>query len=309
MKDIRPGRGRPELVYVRAELVVHKESLKATLIGREGNTIRDIGKQARELLEELVKKPFYLDLTVVVDPKRSPTNRWFKVRNSSKARLCPAFRHPHLVSVKESKIRGNARVAAFVELDHAIVHGGTMISNFSSIRRSVLHKRVSVSSHCKVECSELEPVTFIGDGAEIHGCKIEERCFVGMNARLSYCEIGRWSVVGAGAHISNSHIPERSLVVGDGVVDRLDVYTLVVGKRLKLELNGSEIWSGRGERYYVCYLPEKNKITVRPKPAERILCEVRKVKGKWEVKGRGFVRTVRGSSLHWYVGHKRGLLG
>ncbi|WP_168168782.1 KH domain-containing protein [Methanopyrus sp. SNP6] len=309
VKEIRPGRGRPELVYARAELVVHKESLKAIIIGREGGTIREIGKRARELLENRVGKPFYLDLAVVVDPKKSPTNRWFKVRDPSEAWLCPAFKHPHLVSVRESRIRGNARVAAFVELEHVTVHGGVMISNFSSARRSVLHKRVSVSSHCEIERSELGPVTFVGDGAEIHGCKIEERCFVGMNAYLSRCEIGRWSVIGAGAHISDLRVPERSLVIDDGIVDRLDVYTLVVGKRLKLELNGSEIWSGQGETYYVCYLHEDNRITVRPIPTGRVLCEVRKTNDRWEVRGKGFVRTVRGSSLHWYVGHEMGLLG
>ncbi len=306
MKEIRPGRGRPELVYARAELIVHKESLKATLIGRGGSTIREIGKRARELLEGRVGRPFYLDLTVVVDPERSPTNRWFKVRDPSEARLCPAFKHPHLVSVRESRVRGNARVAAFVELERVTVHGGVMISNFSSVRHSVLHKRVSVSSHCKVERSELGPITFVGDGAEIRGCKIGERCFVGMNARLSHCEVRRWTVIGAGAHVSYSRVPERSLVVGGDVVDCIDIYTLVIGERLKLELNGGEVWSGRGERYYVCYLPKKKRIVVRPEPAGRTLCEVRRTDGGWEVRGEGFVRTAR--SIHWYVGRERGLL-
>jgi GTP-binding protein Era len=48
-------------VYIRVTLYVERESQKAMLIGRGGQTIKAIGARARSRLEELIGAPVYLD--------------------------------------------------------------------------------------------------------------------------------------------------------------------------------------------------------------------------------------------------------
>ncbi len=61
-------------MYIRVTLFVERETQKAMVIGRGGQTIKAIGQQARTRLEELVGAPVYLDLWVKTLPRwrRSP---------------------------------------------------------------------------------------------------------------------------------------------------------------------------------------------------------------------------------------------
>lgn len=61
-------------MYIRVTLFVERETQKAMVIGRGGQTIRGIGQHARTRLEELVGAPVYLDLWVKTLPRwrRSP---------------------------------------------------------------------------------------------------------------------------------------------------------------------------------------------------------------------------------------------
>jgi GTP-binding protein Era len=56
-------------VYIRVTLFVERESQKAMVIGRGGQTIKAIGAHARSRLEELIGAPVYLDTWVKVLPK------------------------------------------------------------------------------------------------------------------------------------------------------------------------------------------------------------------------------------------------
>jgi GTPase len=55
-------------VYIRVTLFVERESQKGMVIGRSGGTIKAIGAQARNRLEQLLGAPVYLDLWVKVLP-------------------------------------------------------------------------------------------------------------------------------------------------------------------------------------------------------------------------------------------------
>lgn len=56
-------------VYIRSVLYVERESQKGILIGRQGRTIREIGRYARKRLEDLMGRPIYLETHVKVLPK------------------------------------------------------------------------------------------------------------------------------------------------------------------------------------------------------------------------------------------------
>lgn len=55
-------------VYIRAVVYLERESQKRIFIGTKGSKIRDIGKAARQKVEQLVGSPVYLDLWVKVLP-------------------------------------------------------------------------------------------------------------------------------------------------------------------------------------------------------------------------------------------------
>lgn len=63
----------------------------------------------------------------------------------------------------------------------------------------------------------LEPSAHVGHGAIIHGAHLGENCLIGMNAVImDDVEIGKECIVGALTFINaDTHIPERSLVVGN----------------------------------------------------------------------------------------------
>lgn len=56
------------LDHIRATIIVEKDSQKGIMIGKGGNTIKRIGKQARLKIEKLSGKQAYLDLFVSVKP-------------------------------------------------------------------------------------------------------------------------------------------------------------------------------------------------------------------------------------------------
>jgi GTP-binding protein Era len=62
---------RPELVRIRANLLVERASQKQIVIGRGGQGIKRIGVRARREIEKLVGKQVHLDLWVKVEPKWS----------------------------------------------------------------------------------------------------------------------------------------------------------------------------------------------------------------------------------------------
>jgi len=59
---------RPELVRIRAQLLVERESQKRIVIGSGGAQVKEIGKRAREALETLLETRVFLELWVKVEP-------------------------------------------------------------------------------------------------------------------------------------------------------------------------------------------------------------------------------------------------
>ena len=62
---------RPDLVRVRANLLIERTSQKQIVIGRNGRVIKEIGTRARRQLEILVDRKVHLELWVKVEPKWS----------------------------------------------------------------------------------------------------------------------------------------------------------------------------------------------------------------------------------------------
>ena len=53
-------------IYIRATIVVERESQKGIVIGSQGRTLKSIGKDARTRIETFLEQPVYLDLNVKV---------------------------------------------------------------------------------------------------------------------------------------------------------------------------------------------------------------------------------------------------
>ncbi len=56
-----------KLTYVKASILVERESQKAIVIGHKGELLKKVGEAARKELEKMYEKKFYLDLWVDVD--------------------------------------------------------------------------------------------------------------------------------------------------------------------------------------------------------------------------------------------------
>jgi GTP-binding protein Era len=56
-------------VYIRATILVERDSQKGMVIGRAGRTVKSIGQAARGAIETLLDQRVYLDLRVKVLPK------------------------------------------------------------------------------------------------------------------------------------------------------------------------------------------------------------------------------------------------
>ncbi len=69
---------KKDLDYIKATIVTHKESQKAMVIGKEGKTLKRIGKSAREKIEKFIEKKVYLELLVKV------VSGWSKQKESLK---------------------------------------------------------------------------------------------------------------------------------------------------------------------------------------------------------------------------------
>lgn len=67
--EVEEFRENPKPVYIRATLMVERESQKGILIGHRGSTLRRIGTHARIRLEELLGESIYLETWVKVSPK------------------------------------------------------------------------------------------------------------------------------------------------------------------------------------------------------------------------------------------------
>jgi GTP-binding protein Era len=72
--EMLPREGRPDLLDVRADIYVERDSQKAIVIGRKGERLRDVGTTARKQIEVLLGSRVYLDLHVRVakDWQRDP---------------------------------------------------------------------------------------------------------------------------------------------------------------------------------------------------------------------------------------------
>ena len=53
-------------IYIRANVIVERNSQKGIVIGRGGRTLRDIGKNARNRIEKFLQHAVFLDLHVKV---------------------------------------------------------------------------------------------------------------------------------------------------------------------------------------------------------------------------------------------------
>jgi len=68
VEEIGPGTSRPEILVIRARIIVGREHLKGMLIGASGAKIKTIGRRAREEIEAFTGRKVYLDLKVDVIP-------------------------------------------------------------------------------------------------------------------------------------------------------------------------------------------------------------------------------------------------
>ena len=58
-----------DMVYVRADIYVERDSQKAILIGAKGKMLKEISQRARKDIENLIGNRVYLELWVKVRPK------------------------------------------------------------------------------------------------------------------------------------------------------------------------------------------------------------------------------------------------
>jgi len=63
---IRSFEEQEKIVKIEADILVGKENHKAMVIGSKGSKIKEIGSQARAQIEQMLDKPCFLKLTVVV---------------------------------------------------------------------------------------------------------------------------------------------------------------------------------------------------------------------------------------------------
>lgn len=62
---------KPNVHYIKATIVVHKESQKGMVIGKGGATLKRIGKEARVQIENFVRQKVFLEIFVKVIPSWS----------------------------------------------------------------------------------------------------------------------------------------------------------------------------------------------------------------------------------------------
>ncbi len=67
IEEFNEREGRKD--FISASIIVERESQKPIIIGKRGDTIKKVGKYAREAIEVLLDRPVYLELRVKVRPK------------------------------------------------------------------------------------------------------------------------------------------------------------------------------------------------------------------------------------------------
>lgn len=67
----RPGKKD----YIRARVLVERESQKAILIGKGGRALKAVGSAARQAIEAMLERPIFLELIVSVRPKWRQSER------------------------------------------------------------------------------------------------------------------------------------------------------------------------------------------------------------------------------------------
>ncbi len=67
IEEFREQPGKKD--YIRAAIVVERDSQKGILIGKKGEALKRVGKLAREEIEFVLGRPVFLELVVVVRPK------------------------------------------------------------------------------------------------------------------------------------------------------------------------------------------------------------------------------------------------
>jgi len=99
----------------------------------------------------------------------------------------------------------------------------------------------------------LEPSAHVGHGAIVHGAHLGENCLIGMNSVLmDGTVIGKESIIGALSFVAaNTHIPERSLVVGNP------------GKVIKKVTDEMIAWKSKGTALYQT-LPGESMASLEP---------------------------------------------
>ena len=79
VEDIETGKFRKDLLIIRANIYVERDNHKAIIIGKKGQMLKKIGKQAREELEEFLGKKIHLELWVKVKPRWKEDIKLLKV--------------------------------------------------------------------------------------------------------------------------------------------------------------------------------------------------------------------------------------
>ena len=64
--------------FISAEIVVERESQRKIIIGKDGSSVKKLGKIAREAVEEFLRNEVYLDLRVKVRNKWRSDENWLK---------------------------------------------------------------------------------------------------------------------------------------------------------------------------------------------------------------------------------------
>ena len=66
---VREFKEKTTLVKIVADIIVHRETQKAILIGEKGSMIKKLGMMARKNIEEFLQQKVFLELLVKVKPK------------------------------------------------------------------------------------------------------------------------------------------------------------------------------------------------------------------------------------------------
>jgi GTPase len=75
---VREFKEKTTLVKIVADIIVHRETQKAILIGEKGTMIKKLGMAARKDIEEFLQQKVFLELFVKVKPKWRENDLYLK---------------------------------------------------------------------------------------------------------------------------------------------------------------------------------------------------------------------------------------